>query len=404
MKHFLSFLTGATLTVLPSFAADRDLQRGEHRSDVEDKVHRGRMAQSERLGLPYKASELMGKEITSPQNENLGKVDELGIDLPAGRVAWVVVRTGGVLGVGGRTIAVPPRRFSFDANTKTLRLDVDKEKLQGAPVFESSRWDDTSPTNYLWETYRYYGHANVPADARPKTAVPEYGHHRDDLAWASPGSRIEKASKIIGLKVVGRDDEKYGDVDNLMVDLPAGRVVHVILSSGGFLGIGDALNAVPPAALRFNDKHDALVLNANKDQLTRAPRFKHNEWPEFGDSVYSREIYRSYGVEPYFGADADNTRRNVRDRRDSTLTPIDQGSTEGDVTITRRIRQDLVARDGLSVNARNVKIITADGRVTLRGPVNSAAEKDLVGEIAGRIAQPANVDNQIEVKRAPDRE
>jgi osmotically-inducible protein OsmY len=52
----------------------------------------------------------------------------------------------------------------------------------------------------------------------------------------------------------------------------------------------------------------------------------------------------------------------------------------------------------MSVNAKNVKIITVDGRVTLRGPVKTAEEKRLIGEIADRIARSENVDNQLEVK------
>jgi hyperosmotically inducible periplasmic protein len=52
----------------------------------------------------------------------------------------------------------------------------------------------------------------------------------------------------------------------------------------------------------------------------------------------------------------------------------------------------------MSMNARNVKVITRDGRVTLRGPVNTAEEKRLIGEIAERSASAGNVDNQLEVK------
>jgi osmotically-inducible protein OsmY len=54
----------------------------------------------------------------------------------------------------------------------------------------------------------------------------------------------------------------------------------------------------------------------------------------------------------------------------------------------------------MSVNAQNVKIMTVDGRVTLRGPVNTDEEKRLIGEIADRIAHSGNVDNQLEVKLA----
>jgi predicted outer membrane protein len=97
-------------------------------------------------------------------------------------------------------------------------------------------------------------------------------------------------------------------------------------------------------------------------------------------------------------AAADNTKLNMRDRNAATLTPIDQGNSDSDVGTTARIRKEIIAKDNMSVNAQNVKIITNSGKVTLRGPVNTAAEKRLIGEIAERIARAENVDNQLEIK------
>ena len=96
--------------------------------------------------------------------------------------------------------------------------------------------------------------------------------------------------------------------------------------------------------------------------------------------------------------DADNTKRNASDRTGETLTPIDQGTSKSDLAITAAIRKEVVAAKDMSVNAQNVKIITNAGKVTLRGPVDTADEKRLIGEIATRHAQPGSVDNQLEVK------
>jgi hypothetical protein len=96
-------------------------------------------------------------------------------------------------------------------------------------------------------------------------------------------------------------------------------------------------------------------------------------------------------------ADADNTKRNVRERNGHTLTPVDQGNNKADVNTTAQIRKEIIANKNMSVSARNVKIITNGGKVTLRGPVDSAREKELIEEIAQRIAR-SDVDNQIEVK------
>jgi osmotically-inducible protein OsmY len=91
----------------------------------------------------------------------------------------------------------------------------------------------------------------------------------------------------------------------------------------------------------------------------------------------------------------------VRDRDDQTLTSGDQGNSPADVDISKRIRREIIGTKDMSVSARNVKIITVNGRVTLRGPVKTEQEKQIIAEIAGRVAQPANVDNQLEVKVSP---
>jgi hypothetical protein len=193
------------------------------------------------------------------------------------------------------------------------------------------------------------------------------------------------------------------------VDLPAGRVLAVIVSSGGFLGIDNELSAVPPTALRFNTDRDTLQLDTTKETLGNAPHFKDNQWPDFAQSGYADGVYRAYNVEPYFATDAsteannaptdaNNTARNVRDRDDRTLTPLNQGTSATDINTTAQIRKEIIAAKNMSVDARNVKIITIDGHVTLRGPVNTAEEKNAIGEIATRIAGAGNVDNQLEVK------
>jgi hyperosmotically inducible protein len=94
---------------------------------------------------------------------------------------------------------------------------------------------------------------------------------------------------------------------------------------------------------------------------------------------------------------ADNTKANERDRGQTTLTPVDQGENELDRTITQQVRQGVVAEDGLSITAKNVKIITVDAIVTLRGPVNNAEERARVVALAQRVAGVKRVDNQLEI-------
>jgi hypothetical protein len=139
-----------------------------------------------------------------------------------------------------------------------------------------------------------------------------------------------------------------------------------------------------------------------RDMLANSPHFKAGEWPDFNQPSYAGGVYHAYKVEPYFNAnpttEPDNTARNVRDRDNRTVTPLNQGNSQADIDTTAQIRKDIIADNDMSINAKNVKIITMDGHVTLRGPVDSAEEKRQIGDIANRIAQAVNVDNQLEVQ------
>ena len=95
--------------------------------------------------------------------------------------------------------------------------------------------------------------------------------------------------------------------------------------------------------------------------------------------------------------DRDNTGVNVRDRSDAAKTPIDQNENQKDINITAEIRKRVVDTK-MSVNAQNVKIITQDGKVTLRGPVKSEEEKSQIEKMAHEVAGSGNVDNQLEVQ------
>lgn len=94
---------------------------------------------------------------------------------------------------------------------------------------------------------------------------------------------------------------------------------------------------------------------------------------------------------------ADNSGKNVRDRNAAAVTSGDQSNAQSDINITQEIRKAVMADDGLSMNAHNVKIITANGVVTLRGPVKNAEEKASIGAKAQHATGVTRVDNQLEI-------
>src|SRR5439155_12782044 len=104
-----------------------------------------------------------------------------------------------------------------------------------------------------------------------------------------------------------------------------------------------------------------------------------------------------------FGADnekakPDNTATNGRDRYGETQTSGDQSNSSADLKITQAIRRALMKDRELSTTAKNIKVVTANGQVTLRGPVKSAREKAKIDQLAKSAAGGAQIDDQLEVK------
>ena len=94
----------------------------------------------------------------------------------------------------------------------------------------------------------------------------------------------------------------------------------------------------------------------------------------------------------------DNTATNQRDRSRDTRTSGDQSNTSADLQITQAIRRGLIKDNSLSNNAKNIKVITANGQVTLRGPVNTPQEKPKIEQIAKSAAGGAQIVDELEVK------
>jgi hyperosmotically inducible protein len=96
--------------------------------------------------------------------------------------------------------------------------------------------------------------------------------------------------------------------------------------------------------------------------------------------------------------EADNTKQNSSEQNKNTETAEKQSNSKDDLALTQKVRQAVMKDGSLSMNAKNVKIIAQDGKITLKGPVDSQQEKDTIGTEAGGIAGKEKVDNQLEVK------
>jgi hyperosmotically inducible periplasmic protein len=215
---------------------------------------------------------------------------------------------------------------------------------------------------------------------------------------AEPGSVSHswRASEIIGTNVKNAQDDIVGEVKDLVLELASEEVIAVVISTGGFLGIGDNLSAVALSTLRYDSEDKVFRTSTPKEDLEKEPRFTSRTWPGY-DKEKATATLRS--VRDKVGGDVtqpDNTAQNERDLNGDTLTPLDQGKSESDLHMTRNIRSSIVGAD-LSFNAKNIKIITKDGHVTLRGVVQSQEEHEAVLRLARNHADASKITDQLKV-------
>jgi hyperosmotically inducible protein len=95
---------------------------------------------------------------------------------------------------------------------------------------------------------------------------------------------------------------------------------------------------------------------------------------------------------------ADNTKVNERDRSQNEPTADQQKENRSDRDITQQIRQSIMKDKSLSTYAHNVKVVTQDGQVTLKGPVRSEDEKKAIEAKAAEVAGDGKVTSELNIK------
>lgn len=126
--------------------------------------------------------------------------------------------------------------------------------------------------------------------------------YRGDASFEqdASASRIMSADTLAGDEVRNAAGELLGEVTDIMIDVPSGRVAYAIVSVGGVLGVGDKLFAVPWKSLRRDREHKCFRLDVAKAHLDDAPRFDKDHWPSMGDEHWARRVHAYYKATPYW--------------------------------------------------------------------------------------------------------
>ena len=115
-------------------------------------------------------------------------------------------------------------------------------------------------------------------------------------------SALLSATSIVGDEVCNLKHDKLGKIEDIMLDLQNGTIRYAVVSSGGFLGMGDRLFAIPWQALMQDHEHKRFTLDIETERLKQAPGFDKQSWPDMADSAWNSSI------ESYYTARADTAK------------------------------------------------------------------------------------------------
>ena len=126
--------------------------------------------------------------------------------------------------------------------------------------------------------------------------------------------RVLSAGTLAGDRVRNSAGDDLGKIEEIMIDVPSGRVAYGVLSFGGFLGMGNKLFAVPWDALTLDETEHEFVLNVDKQTLENAPGFDKDNWPDMADPDFGDQVYGHYGSTPYWNTDTADMSRTPKSK------------------------------------------------------------------------------------------
>jgi len=268
----------------------------------------------------HKASELIGMNVNNVSDQKIGDVKNLGLDLQSGRVAYVILGAGGVLGVGDKLYVMPPNAFTLASNNKSLVTGIDKQNLEGAPILNEKNWGEISDQQFAARVYKHYGKqpywsgsAQLTPTGRDQTLQsattpnPQSRISRDRNRnnrnnndnglnvrrnQAGEFANLQDVRRLIGLTVENSKGDNLGKLSDIAVDLESGRAIFAVVD---VKGAGNQ-KAVAPSSLVLKADDKAIRFNGDENKLENAPNFNRNN--DLTSSEYAGRVYSHFGERP----------------------------------------------------------------------------------------------------------
>lgn len=291
---------------------DRNAQRAEPAAYVPAAATTPQ-AQAPRAEQPeMRVSQLLRANVRNAQGQNLGRIQEVMIDMESRQVRHAVLSFGGVLGMGDKLFAYPISAFGADRDNENLILNVPRERLAVSPGFDRDKYPAVADRAWWRHIDQLFGN--------------------NEERSAAEVQRLVRASELIDQNIELANGDSVGEVEDLVVNMADRQVKFVVMEFDRAWNMNDKLVALPIDAFRPQRDDDDLVIDRSREQLQNAPTFERSQWPDFASGAYWQTIDRVTTAAP-----------NVM-----TPPPMDRETFERlDANSDGRLTRDEVAGDAM---------------------------------------------------------
>lgn len=310
-----------------------------------------------RMGVLARSSTLLGHNVIDKNQGKLGTVEDMAIELPTGKILAVVVSH-------DQRRKVIPASALFPVSEDRVVFNEERSLLNAAPALESTGAGAQLTRELIAKAYEAFGKAPPEAHA---SATP-------------PGTLAGMKNKL----VVSGDNQPLGKVGDLVLDVPAGRVVYVLVNPEDR---NAPLYAIPPQA--FEESGTGLVIGKAREHVLAGPKLSRDFWTEVSLPDFASAVYSHYNVLSEAGPAIRQT------LPEASLTPTGRDDDQ----IKKAFLAEIVrGRATPAANATDLNISVSGGKITLSGKVpNQKAMQELLSA-ASSVVGAANVENRLVVR------
>lgn len=316
------------------------------------------------------AKDLVGTDVYGVAQEKLGALHDLVADARSGKIVFVVVSSGGVLGVGDKKRVVPIEACTFEGDH--MAIEVDEARWKHAPLFSDEQLLSLSRADRTREIREFFDQASLD---RSPTA-------RDPRVQEAPPQFV-LASELRGKDVRG-GDRSIGEIDDLVVQMKSRTVAVLFDPHDGF--VGNERHYLLPLGKLYGFHTDALTTDLVREDFAGASTSRDDSWASskgYVDSLYIWPMwpYHVPGGDPLviFPGPADRN-QNGGDRGQAPVEAIRQ-AVQSEAPDTKN----------------DIRVVTEKNKVILRGTVPSEAVKERVEDRAEKAAAGWDIESQLRV-------